>query len=82
MTVNEKVAVCDSAPDVAVTVTVDVTGCEPPPLEEPPQPVNRLSPPTLTASNSSNCKRRRFLMPKQQSAIASAEPGMNGLGLR
>lgn len=61
MTVNEKVAVLctrlDPDPDVPVTVTVDVTGFVVPvvvvvDVEDLPQPVNRLSPMTLTASRS------------------------------
>jgi hypothetical protein len=85
--VSEKVVVCESVvPDVAVTVTVDVTGCEPPP--PPPPPVEEPAPPpqlvsrprlaTLTASSRSTCKHRRFFQPKQHSATARAEPGSNG----
>lgn len=86
-TVSKKVVLCDSDPDVAVTVMVVVTGCEPPPpppLAEapPPHPLNRLKPATLTTSNRSICKRRRFLKPKQNKTAASAETGRNGLESR
>ena len=83
--VSEKVVVCVSDPEVAVTVTVDVTGCEPPPppppLEAdppPPQLVSRPKATTLTASTINICKRCRFLKPKQHSAAARAEPGSKG----
>jgi hypothetical protein len=31
LTVNVKLVMCESVPDVAVTVTIDMTGCEAPP---------------------------------------------------
>lgn len=46
-----------------------------------PQPVHRLSP-TATPASMNSCKPRRFLQPKQQSAIANIEPGNNGLWSR
>ena len=57
MTVSENVAVFCSAlapvPDVPVTVTVDVTGVVLVVVveDDPPQPVNRPNPITLTANN-------------------------------
>jgi hypothetical protein len=36
----------------------------------------------LTANSRSNWKRRRFLQPRQQSAVARAEPGSHGRELR
>ena len=49
-------------------------------LEEelPPQLVIKLRPPTLTTTSRILCKLRRLLIPKQQSIIASAEPGSRG----
>jgi len=42
--VSEKVVVCDSDPDVAVTVTVEMTGWEEVTTgEAPPQPLRRLN---------------------------------------
>lgn len=66
-------------PLVAITETVDVVA-EIGNTSEP-QPVHRLSP-TATPASSSRCKPRRFFQPKQQNAIASTEPGNNGLWLR
>ena len=82
MIVSEKVAVCDSDPDVAVTVTVDVTGSDEVTTGEAPQPLSRPIPTTLTASSKSIGKRRRFFQPRQQSATARAEPGKSGLLFR
>ena len=56
-------------------VTVTVLGT----LPGVPQPVNRLRPITLAASRTINCKLRRFLKPKKQSATANvAPPGNSG----
>ena len=66
-TVSANVAVLLSVPEVPVTVTVEVTGCVPPP--HPPSTPNPAAP-TASISN-----RRRFLNPKQQIATASAAPG-------
>lgn len=74
----------DPDPDVPVTVTVVVTGVWKLELEEeepPPQPVNRLSPMTVTASRRNSCTLRRCLHPRKQSAAASAAPGKRGLEL-
>src|ERR1039458_3775445 len=44
-----------------------------------PQPVKRLRPITLAASRTINCRLRRFLKPKKQSATANvAPPGNSG----
>jgi hypothetical protein len=78
-TVSVKVVVFVSDPEVALTVTVDETGGGVDIAEElPPQPLSRLSPTTLTASNNSICKRRRFLHPRQHSATANIDPGSSG----
>jgi hypothetical protein len=43
-TVSEKIAVCESDPNEAVTVTVEVTGWKEVTMEEdPPQPLSRLA---------------------------------------
>jgi len=80
--VSEKVAVCCSDPDVAVTVTVDGGGGEivhdpPPPAQ---QPAVRAKPHTQSASKS--CTRRRFLQPRQHNPIARTTPGNSGRELR
>ena len=69
-----------SEPAVADTViVVEVGGGGV--FEDDPQPVNIPRPTTLAVSKSTNCKRRRFLKPMKQNAIANAAPGNNGLGL-
>jgi hypothetical protein len=66
-----------TVPDEAVTTTVDTLD-----LVDPPHPVNRLRPITLTVTRISICKARRFLKPrKQHSAIARVAPGNSGLEL-
>jgi hypothetical protein len=40
-----------SDPDVAVTVTVEVVVCDPPPEEPPPHPISKPNPATLTPSS-------------------------------
>jgi hypothetical protein len=72
--VSEKEVECWSEPEVARTVTVDVTGCRVG-GELPPQPVSKPRLATLAAKNRSISKRRRFLQPRKQKATASAEPG-------
>ena len=80
-TVSEKVVVCCSWPDAAITVTaeVDDIGPDPPPApaDPPPQPLS--SPASIKHANSSrdNIKPRHFLRPKRQRANASAEPEKN-----
>jgi hypothetical protein len=77
-TVSVNVAVLFSVPDVAVTVTVEVTGCvppPPPPLPDPPHPPSTPDPAAPTASSTSISTRRRFLNPKQQTITATAAPG-------
>lgn len=65
------------APEVAVTVTVDVVGCEVA-LEEPPHAVNKPSAAKLTANNKSRWNRFRFLKPMRQNATASVAAGSSG----
>ena len=80
---SENVVVCCSGPAVAVTVTIEVTGGVV--LEDddlPPQPVNRLSPITLTSSRRSSCKSRLFFQAKKQSTQAKVAAGNNGLEVR
>ena len=68
--------VCDSDPEAAVTVTIEVTGGTEVTTDAPlAQPLSRLRPATLTARSKSICKRRRFFQPMQHSATASVEPG-------
>lgn len=81
-TVMENDAVCCMLPDVAVTVTVDVTGLVVVVVDDPPQPENRAKPATLTASSKRSCSRLRFLKPRKQSAIANVAAGKNGPDLR
>lgn len=85
-TVSEKLMVCWSEPDVAVTLNVEVTGCTggvvdvvPPPL--PPHPLRSPSPMKTTASTNRPWKRRRFLKPNPHRMAASAASGRNGRGL-
>ena len=63
---------------VMVTITVTGKGTSVLPVVLL-QPVNRLRPITLAASRTINCKRRRLLKPKKQSATANvASPGNSG----
>jgi hypothetical protein len=69
----------ESAPDVAVTVTVEVTGVGVDgPDDPPPQPLRRPKPAALSAKSKSIGKRRRFLNPNQQSVMAKAVSGSIG----
>jgi hypothetical protein len=77
--VSEIVIVCESAPDVAVTVTVELTGgAFDDPDEPPPQPLRMSKPAALSARSNSTCSRRRFLNPNPQSATAKADSGSIG----
>jgi hypothetical protein len=68
-----KFAVLVTGPEVAVTVTrVEVGRVD---GEDPPHPVKRLRPTTLTPSRIIICRRRRFLKPKRQRATANVAPG-------
>jgi hypothetical protein len=69
-----------TGPDVAVRVTAVAVGSVVD--EDPPHPVKRLMPTTLTASRRIICRRRRFLKPNRQRATASVAPGNSGLELR
>lgn len=75
-----KAPVCVIETDVAVTVTIDVTGWAG--IRVALHPLRMLKPKLPTASDKSISKRRRFLMPKRQSTAASAEPGEMRLRLR
>lgn len=78
--VSEKVVVCCSEPDAAITVTVDVVEVGPEPLPaEPPQPLRSTPPMTAVSSSRERIKRRRFFRPKRQNITASAEPGKSRL---
>jgi hypothetical protein len=68
-------------PEVAVTVMVDVTGCElaDDPDVAPPHPVNRAKPKTPIVSISSIP--RRFFQPNSHTTAASAEPGSHNIEL-
>ena len=85
MTVSEMVVACESAPDVAVMVTVEVTGVggggpeDPPP---PPQPLRKPKPAALSDKSKSISRRRSFLNPNPQYAMAKADPGSIGNSLR
>jgi hypothetical protein len=88
-TVSVNVAVCCSDPDVAVTVTVDVTAVDPPPPPDGPPPedplphaVRMLRVIRPTAKSAKSCRRRRFLRPMQQKAAANSASGNNGLDWR
>jgi hypothetical protein len=78
-TVSENVVECVSDPEVAVMVSVEVTGAGAD--DPPPHPLSRLKPATLIASSNRICARRRFFHPRQHSAIANVVPGRFGLGL-
>ena len=82
-TVSMRVVVWDSDPEVAATVTVDMTGGGEDTTEDaPPQPLSRLRPATLSKSSTNICKRRRLFQPKQHSATARTDPGKSGRELR
>jgi hypothetical protein len=68
--------VCWSAPEVAVTVTVDVIGAGDPLAPHPPSTPN---PTTLTTSINNACKRRLFFDPMQHNTAANTVPGKSGL---
>ena len=74
---------CDSEPEVAVTVRVDVTGCEfcppPPPEPEPPlpQPVSKGSITANTTITSGRLLKRRR-KPIHPRASATEVTGANG----
>ena len=71
--VMERGTVCCTAPEVATTETVEVTGLG---LELPPQPESSVAPAEVIASASSKSfALRRFLQPMQQRARASVAPG-------
>jgi len=80
-TVSENVVECGSEPDVAVTVTVEVTGwiggAVVVPLLLPQQPLSRPSPMKATVSSKSSWMRRRFLQPKPHKRAASAASAIN-----
>jgi hypothetical protein len=77
--VSENVVECASEPEVAVTVTVEVTGAgvDAP----PPHPPRKPNPAALTASSIKNSNRRRFLHPRQQIASARVVPGSSEFDL-
>jgi hypothetical protein len=79
-TVMEMVVVCCIEPDVAVTVTVEVTALRVEVKAAPPQPFIMHSPTPLTASNTIINRRLRFLKPKQKSATARTDLGNQGPG--
>jgi hypothetical protein len=72
------VVVWMSAPDVAVTMTVEVMVCDPPLEEPPPHPLSRLRPARLVPSNKSNGMPFHFLNPMKQSTPANAASGRSG----
>jgi hypothetical protein len=83
LTVSETEVVCTALADVAVIVTVDVTGVEPeppplpPPVPPPPQP--KVSPsPTRMAARMTYCGPRRFFLIKRHRPTAKAVNGRNG----
>jgi hypothetical protein len=83
-TVSENVVDSCSVPDVAVTVTVDVTGCVPPPPPPPPElppphPFASPTPARPTASTTSIGQLLRLFHPTQQKATATAVSGQNGI---
>jgi hypothetical protein len=72
------VVVWMSAPDVAVTMTVEVMVCDPPLEEPPPHPLSRLRPARLVPSNKSNGMPFHFLNPMKQSTPHNAASGRSG----
>jgi hypothetical protein len=75
------VAVCTSDPEVAVTVTAEITGGgldDPLPEDPPPHPLSKPNPAMLTPSRNMNCRLPLFLKPIKQSAPASATAGNSG----
>jgi hypothetical protein len=83
-TVSEKAVVCRSDPDVAVTVTIEVTGCggadEPFEDPPPPHPLSGHKAAALTINSKISWKRDRLFQKTQRSPIARSERGSNGLG--
>ena len=79
-TVSESVEECCTEPEVAITVTTDVTGggCESD--EDPPaQPLSRPSPTSSAATCRCRCSRLRFLQLNMQNAMARVLPGSQWL---
>jgi hypothetical protein len=78
--VSERKALCWRVPDVAVMLTVEVTGVgvNPLPLVPAPQPETSPSPVKITASSNRSCKPRRLLQPKRHRAALSAVIASNG----
>ncbi len=66
--VTLKGVVCWMAPEVAVTVTVEVVVLG---LDDPPQPAIRPVPIKATVKMTSICSRQRFLKSRRKSARAS-----------
>src|SRR5258708_13799247 len=80
-TVSEKVAECINAPDIAVTVTVDVmgvrTGAGCAPDEFPPQPVKRVRPTRVTGRISARRRLCRLLRGTKHRPTAKVDPEGN-----
>jgi hypothetical protein len=77
--VTESGIVCWIAPDVAITLTVDVVGLG---EEDPPHPVRNMAPKTETVATSIHIwMERRLRHPRKHNAIASVAPGIS-LGYR
>lgn len=80
---SKSVALCEIVADVAVTVTVDVTGVDPepppvlPPPLLPPQPKVSTSP-VRAAISMTYCSPRRFFLIKTHRPTARAVNGRNG----
>ena len=78
--------VCTTVADVAVIVTVDVTGVDPDPppllLPAPPPPQPKVSPsPTSAATSMMCCNPRRFFLKKKHKLTAKVVNGINGRDL-
>lgn len=74
-------AVCTSDPEVAVTVTVEITGGGGDDLlpEDPPlHPLSKPNPATLTPSSNTSCTLLLFRNPMKKSTPASAASGKSG----
>jgi hypothetical protein len=73
LTVTEIVAVCTIEPDVADTVTVDVTGVGEAGVDEPPpQAVKRMNPAHAIVSRNHDGGRRRRIQPSRDNPSARA----------
>lgn len=87
-TVSENVAECCSEPEVAVTVTVDVTGCGWTgggvlvDADEAPLHPDSTTRTTLHSASSAERILRHLFLPRKHTATASAEVGSQGPGLR